>query len=90
MGLGGSHPPTAQQQGATVADERDGYYIVEVPATVGSASYWLVALSGVGDIGKAPTRAEAQNLADEDFAIRNNKGVASIQHREMGVRLSRP
>jgi hypothetical protein len=52
MGLGGSHPPTAQQQGATVADERDGYYIVEVPATVGAASYWLVALSGVGDIGK--------------------------------------
>ena len=61
-----------------MADERDGYYIVEVPGTDRSAGHWLVSLSGVGDIGKATTWAEAQTLADEDFATRNKGSTASI------------
>jgi hypothetical protein len=51
-----------------MVDETDGYYITPIPATFGTSEYWLVTHVDGGTIGEAPTRSEAQAIADRHFA----------------------
>jgi hypothetical protein len=51
-----------------MVDETDGYYITPIPAAFGTSEYWLVTHVDAGKIGEAPTRSEAQAIADRHFA----------------------